>query len=599
MTKDKMLLVLLLAIAVASFCGGFFIVDCFEKRGALQGQPTWLFLNGKFRVLLADAENRNAFKTQEEQAIYARLLNNVGSTSGYTDQWKDSLLHLERALDFKIAHKSVSPESMISAIETLGKAYYHLGRYDISKTALDFAARDWVHERGDDCKPYARCLNYTGLIYRALGNYSSAENCFARAKAIYKKEDDKTSAARSYLLLAEIALYRKDIAGARSNIESATRYLVDEYGYDYKNYFNDEVAFLECLEGELCVAEGSSAQVEKGISKLENGLQKIKITFGECDVFTLSIQLKLIEAYLKKGDQSTALSQLEKIESNMMKVGLGKHPFLSNVLHLKAQALRYTDSALSDRLMAKSRELKFVSTVQSRSEADQLAKKLDTSKKFLVGRTFNDPWIWPFTSQIIAWAFAGMFACAMACAAQAGRKHYSPSVSFIAGVIFNFAAYLVISALPTKNKESSELTTDYATISDARTGVFVLSMAPLVCILGASIFYSPIPLRNIFISAFIGFVFCWILMPPIWCFAVSRIKGRNPIIWTFLGILFNIFGLTALLLVNKTEKSQADEFEAINSNAETTMLITSCIHAALFISMVVNIADSWMLHLEL
>lgn len=86
MTKDKIVLVLLLIIAVASFCGGMFLLEKVEKDGWFQGQSTWIYLNKKYRVLLSEAEKRRDQSSSEAQAVRARLMHNVGVTCGYTDQ---------------------------------------------------------------------------------------------------------------------------------------------------------------------------------------------------------------------------------------------------------------------------------------------------------------------------------------------------------------------------------------------------------------------------------------------------------------------------------------------------------------------------------
>lgn len=602
MTKDKIALVLLLIIAAASFCGGFFLLERVEKDGWFQGQSTWVYLNKRFRLLLLEAEKKRDQSSSEAQATRARLLHNVGITCGYTDQWTDGLRNLNESVDFKIKSKSVSAESLIQSIESLGKAYFLTGNYDKARTALDFAARDWVREGGEDCKPYGRCLCFTGRVYLAMGNHASAENCFEKAKAIFKKDDDRNSVVKANLLLAESAISRGDYQRAENRIDESIPLLKQDLGDAYQTYFNDEVAFLKLLSGQLNVKKAEvteKSDLQEGIGQIEDGLKETEISYGPDDVITQKFRLALGEAYFKNGDRGNALRQVEKIEDSFKRIGLPSHPFLEGVYELHIKALGGDGKKLADELSQRLKKVQYVSTSAAQKEADLLASRLNPSPRFLTGRTSTDSWMLPLTLLIITWAFSGMFACSFACAAVAGRKDYGASIWFILGVIFNLFAYLVISALPSRNSLSKELGPDFALINDARNGVFLLAMTPLFSILGASIFYCPVPIRDVFIALFLAFAACLILFPPIWCFFVAKSKGRNQLMWTLIGIVTGIFGLTALLLMKPGVDAEVDPEETNNTQAEIVMLFMSAVHIGLFLTIVGNIYFSWMTHVEL
>lgn len=602
MTKDKIVLVLLLIIAVASFCGGMFLLEKVEKDGWFQGQSTWIYLNKKYRVLLSEAEKRRDQSSSEAQAVRARLMHNVGVTCGYTDQWPDAIRVLNESLDFKMKSKSVNAESLIKSIETLGKAYYLTGSYDKARTALDFAARDWVRENGEDCKPYADCMSFTGRVHLAMGDFISAENCFEKARAIFKKEDDRAATVKALLFLAESAIGRGDFERAEHRINDSIPLLKIDLGDGYQNYFNDEVALLKLLKGELCIkraAAGDANAIAEGIRQISEGLEETEVSFGDDDVYTQKFRLALANAYLAKGDTKNAILEVQKIEKSFERIGLPNHPFLKKVYELHINALGAGGKTSADELSAKLKKVQYVSTPDIKKEADALATRLNPSPRFLTGRTYTDPWTFPLTLQIIAWAFSGMFACSFACAAVAGRKEHGASIWFILGVIFNLVAYLIVSALPSRNSITQELGADFAVVNDARSGVFLLSMAPLFTILGASIFYYPAPIRDIFIAMFLAFVACLILFPPIWCFAVAKSKGRNQWLWTLIGLVTGLFGLVTLLLMKPGHQAEVDEEETSNTQSEIVMLFVSAVHVALFISIVANIYFSWMLHIEL
>lgn len=602
MTKDKIVLVLLSIIAAASFCGGFFLLEKVEKDGWFQGQSTWAYLNKRFRVLLSEAEKRSDQASSESQAIRARLLHNVGITCGYTDQWSDGLRILHESLDFNMKSKSVSAESLIQSIESLGKAYFLTGNYDKAKTALDFAARDWVREGGEECKPYARCLCFTGRVHLAMGNHASAENCFERARAIFKKDDDRSSIVKANLLLAESAINRGDYVMAENRINDSIPLLKIDLGDAYQSYFNDEVALLKLLSGQLKVKRatvGNKSAIENGIRQIEDALKETEISFGLDDVVTQKFRLALGEAYFKNGDIKGTMREVEKIETSFQRIGLPYHPFLKNVYELQIKALGENEKKLAGELSGKLLKVQYVSSAAAQKEADLLGNKLNPSPRFLTGRTYTDPWMLPLTFLIITWAFSGMFACSFACAAVAGRKDHGSSIWFILGVIFNLFAYLVISALPSRNSISKELGPDFALLSDARNGVFLLAMTPLFAILGASIFYCPAPIRDIFIAIFLAFAACLILFPPIWCFFVAKSKGRNPWLWALLGSATGVFGLVCLLLMKPGSEVDVEDEETNNTQSEIVMLFVSAVHLGLFLVIVANIYFSWMKHIEL
>ncbi len=606
MSKDKKVLFFLILIAIASFAAGAYLLERVEKDGMFQGQSTWLYLNNRFRSLLSDCEKKKErfpLETPEAQAQHARLLHNVGITYAYSDQWADSLKFLNQSLDFKMKSKSVSAESLIQSIESLGKSCYLTGDYDSARTALDFAARDWVRESGEDCKNYARCLSCTGRVNLSVGKSKAAELCFDRARVIFKKEEDRSSMAKALLRLAECDIQSGDLERASQHLDEAIPLFKVDLGEGYRSYFNDDVALLKCLEGQVLVKgkkQGSDAsQIARGIELIKEAVKETYVSFGDDDVYTQNFRLALAEAYLKNNDASSCLAELAKIETSFEKIGLPHHPFLKPVYELHLKALGEGGKTLSDALLTKLKDVQVVSSQDSVAHAKTLSARLNPSAKFLSGRSFTDPWMLPLTLQIIGWAFSGMFACAMASAAQAGRKDYSAAVWFMLGVIFNFAAYLVICALPSRNTITKEFGADFAVVNDARAGIFLLAVAPLLTILAASIFYYPAPIRDIFIAIFLGFFICLILYPPIWCFVISKSKGRNPFLWTLIGLVFSIFGAVVLLLLPPTSNAEIDEEETRNTQAESTMLIAAAIHLGLFLLVVVNICSSWMLHIEL
>jgi tetratricopeptide (TPR) repeat protein len=602
MSKDKIVLVLLLIIAAASFCGGIFLLEKVEKDGWFQGQSTWLFLNKKFRVLLSENEKKGDQSSSDAQAMRARLLHNVGITCGYTDQWSDALKLLNQSLDFKMKSKSVNPDSLIQSIESLGKAYFLTGNYDNAKTALDFAARDWVRENGEDCKPYARCLSFTGRVHLAMGDHKSAENCFEKARLIFKKEDDRSSTVRVLLLLAESAIARGDYKRAERCINDSIPLLMIDFGDGYSSYFNDEVALLKLLQGQLRIKTSDAldtSQLSEAIRLIEEALSEAEVSFGNDDVYTQKFRLALADAYLSQGDKKGCLEQVQKIEASFEKIGLPKHPFLKSVYETHIKALGSDAKSLSDDLSRRLSGVRYVSTEEAKKAADALGARLNPSPKFLSGRNYSDSWMLPLTFLIVAWAFSGMFACSFACAAVAARKDYGASLWFILGAIFNLFAYLIISALPTRNTITKELGCDFALINDARNGVFLLAMTPLFTILGASIFYYPAPIRDIFVAVFLAFVVCLALFPAIWCFAVAKSKGRKPWLWALIGTLSGIFGLVSLLLLKPGDDVVVDEEEITNTQSEIVMLFVSAVHLGLFLCIVLNIYYSWMLHVEL
>ncbi len=600
MSKDKTVLVLLMTIAVAAFCGGMFILDRVEKEGLFQGQSMWLYLNKRYCVLLA-ADEKAKQRSLESQVIRARLLHNVGITCGYTDQWAASIRTLNQCVDYKLKNKSVSTESLIQSIESLGKAYFLAGQYNNAQIALEMAQRNWMRESGPESFQVARCMNYIGRVNLALGNHKTAEKCFEKAKLIFKKEDDRAATAKTCLLLAANSLDHGDLEKTRQQLDETIPLLKTDLGENYRSYFNDEVASLKCLEGQLLIlGEQSSAdQIDKGIQLIKEGTEQTYVSFGKDDVHTQKFRLALAAVYLKKGDAQSCLSQLKQIENSFERIGLPHHPFLKRVyeLHLKAQG---TDSqSLTAVLQAKLKGVEYVASKAILDEASQLGTKLNTTPRTFSDRRYIDSWMFPLTFMIVSWAFSGMFACSLACAAHAGRKDYVGSVWFILGVIFNLAAYLVISALPSRNTLTKELGVDFALINDARSGVFLISMTPLFTILGASIFYFPAPVRDIFIAMFLAFCVCLILFPPIWCFTIAKSKGRNRILWALIGLFTSIFGLVLLLLLKPGDNAEVDEEETRNSQSEATLLLVSAIHLALFLCFVANICSVWMLHFEL
>ncbi len=50
-----------------------------------------------------------------------------GVTCGYTDQCAASIKYLSQCVDFKLKNRSVSSESLLQSIESLGKAYFLAG----------------------------------------------------------------------------------------------------------------------------------------------------------------------------------------------------------------------------------------------------------------------------------------------------------------------------------------------------------------------------------------------------------------------------------------------------------------------------------------
>ncbi|MCC7529749.1 MAG: tetratricopeptide repeat protein [Candidatus Melainabacteria bacterium] len=621
MSKDKILLVLLTTIAVAAFCGGVLLCQRVEKDGLFQGQSTWKYLNKRFLVLLAESEKKNP-SSLESQAVHARLLHNVGVTYGYTDQWTDSIKTLNQSLDFKMKSKSVKAESVIRSIESLGKAYFLTGKYEIARTALDFAARDWVREHGEESLDYARCMGFTGRVHLSMGDFKLAESCFETAMAIFKKEDDRSSLARLHLLIAQSAIARDDLQKSRQQLDRAIALLKIDFGDDYRTYFNDEVALLNCLEGQLLIegelpegAAGSAVdrdtQIDTGLKLINDGFRVAIQSYGTDDVYTQAFRLILAEGNMKKRDISACISTLQQIEASFQRIGLPNHPFLARVYDLYLKALKIQENqrhsgnlnsrrkSLTDVLQAKLKKVEYSASQSSQSESDALASRLNYSTKFLANRNFNDPWLLPLTTIITVWAFSGMFACSLACAAQAGRKDYVSSVWFLLGVVFNLVAYLVITALPSRSTFTKEFGADFALVNDARHGVFLLAMTPLAAILGASIFYYPAPVRDLFIAVFLGFCVCLIFFPPIWCFEIAKSKGRNQYLWVLIGLFTSVFGLVFLLLLKEGDKAEVDEEETRNTHCESAMLLVSAIHIALFVGIVANIYHSWMLHLEL
>ncbi len=601
MTKDKKVLVLLLMIAVAAFSGGIYILERFEKDGLFQGQSTWLYLNKRYRALLADEENRKGQSNLEAQAVHARLLHNVGITCGYTDQWPDALRILNQSVDFNIKSKSVNASSVIQSIETLGKAYYLTGNYDNAKTALDFAARDYMRENdGEDNSAYARCLSYTGRVHLAMGDQKAAENCFEKARLTFKKEDDRAAAAKALLLLAECAIRGQDYKRAQAKIDEAIGLFKIDLGDGYLNYFNDDVALLKCLKGQIELNRGAETDsIEEGLRHIREAVKQAELSYGPDDVYAQSFRLALADAYLKKQDRASALSEIQKIEASFVRIGLPNHPYLKRVYELHVKALGDKEQPLQKELASKLPLVSYQSSKDILKQADVLGLRVNPSAKFLSGRNYTDPWMWPLTVQIIAWAFSGMFAASFACAAKAARKDYGASLWFILGVFFSLLAYLILCALPSRNTLTKELGADFNLIDDARTGIFVLSMCPLVSVLGASIFYYPAPIRDIFIAVFLGFCLCLILFPPIWCFAIAKSKGRNQFLWGVIGLFTGIFGLTLLLLMKPGDNVEIDEEETRNTQSEAVMLIVTAVHLAIFLSVVANIYFSWMLHVEL
>lgn len=600
MSKDKTVLVLLITIAVASFCGGMFLLEKIEKNGLFQGQSTWQYLNKRFRALLAEDEKRKQ-SNPESRVIHARLLHNVGITCGYTDQWADAIKTLNQCVDFKLKDKSVSPESLIQSIESLGKAYFLAGQYNNALIVLEMAQRDWMHERGPDSFHVARCMNCIGRVNLAMGNHKTAEKCFEKAKLIFKKEDDRAATAKTYLLLSVSSLERGDFQKALQQLDETIPLLKVDLGENYRSYFNDDVACLKCVEGQLLVlgAKSNAGKIDEGIQLIKEGAEQTYISFGKDDVYTQKFRLALADAYMRKGDANSCLSELQQIENSFERIGLPHHPFLKRVyeLHLKAQG--DSASSLTDVVKAKLKDVQYVASQAVLDEAGRLGTKLNTAPKNFSDRRYIDPWMFPLTFLIVSWAFSGMFACSLACAARAGRKGYVGSVWFILGVVFNLAAYLVISALPSRNTLTDEFGVDFSLIDDARSGVFLLSLAPLFTILGASIFYYPAPVRDVFIALFLASCVCLILFPPIWCFAIAKSKGRNRFLWALIGFFSSVFGLIFLLLLKPGDNAEVDEEETRNSQSEATMLVVSAIHIALFLGIVANICHSWMLHVEL
>jgi len=401
------------------------------------------------------------------------------------------------------------------------------------------------------------------------------------------------------------------LQNARQQLDETIPLLKVDLGENYRSYFNDEVACLKCVEGQLLVRgtqigtdrtapnRTPSAKFDEGIQLIKEGAEQTYISFGKDDVYTQKFRLALADAYMRKGDAQSCLSELQQIENSFERIGLPHHPFLKRVyeLHLKAQG---EDAAsLTDVVKAKLKDAQYVASKAVLDEAGRLGTKLNTAPKDFSDRRYIDPWMFPLTFLIVSWAFSGMFACSLACAARAGRKDYVASIWFILGVVFNLAAYLVISALPSRNTFSDEFGVDFSLIDDARSGVFILSMAPLFTILGASIFYYPAPVRDVFIALFLAFCVCLILFPPIWCFAIAKSKGRNQFLWALIGLFTSIFGLVLLLLLKPGDNAEGDEEETRNSQSEATMLLVSAIHIALFLGVVANICFSWMLHVEL
>jgi len=594
-----------MSIAVASFCGGFFLLERIEKEGLYQGQESWKHLNRRFRELLAESRKQKEQKSFEWQANHSRLLHNVGITGAYSEQWPGALETLNESLDFKIKSNAVSVTSLILSIEALGKANYVAGNFDCARTALDFAARDWVREESDECKQYARCMSYTGRVNLSMGNFKAADFCFQKAKSIFKKDEESDGVARLSLLLAESALKRGDLELAQTRIDEARPFLQEEWGPGYESYFSDDVALLKCLQGQIFasmpagVGGKPGSTFDDGILLMKQAIEQSCKSYGADDVHTQNFRLNLADSYRKKGDFEKCLAQLSLIEAAFERINLPRHPLLNSVYKLHIEALSDTQNALKEEIRAKLKTIDSVTSKEGAKKADALAVRLNGIPKISKGRTFTDPWFLPISSQIIAWVFCGMFACAMACAAIAGRKGYSSGLWFILGVLFNFFAYLVVSILPTKDSESLEFAEDVAIISDARAGVFILSLMPLLCILLASIFFKPVPLRDFFVVVFMTSACCLVLFPPIWSFAIAKSKGRSPFIWSVIGLCTSILGLVALMLLPSGSNSPVDEVEMKNTPAESTMLVSSIIHMAAFLSVTANIAHSWMFHFEL
>lgn len=603
MTRDKSLLLFFAVLAILTFSGAVYVMDRYEKEGWFQGTEMWRQLYDRYKKRLGEMERRKEGTKgdwkPEDKLLLARTLHNVGATAWRLQKFEEAEQFFRRSLDSKHACKKAITSSIGETLDSLGYAYRDLGLIETSRVCTKKALLLFEKSYGEKSRSIARVEEALAMTHGRLGEHKEAEKSLKKALAIYKEEEDLGAQARCHAELSFNCLARNDLTAARREMAEATPLFSKKWGKRFTDYFDSDLIFYLQTLGRVEMAQGN---IKEATSHLEAATrQSIKFS-GDDSILSAMTRTYLGECLVKAGHPAQAEIAFKKALSTFKLLGLEGRGLeaLTSYGDLLRKSKRTEEAAQIDRQIEELTKAGKNLDEYDRQKAAQMGAELKPKIEEWLKRDSTDSWVAPVIGAVTLWAFTGLFACAMACAAVAARKRRSAIAWFFIGFIFGAVGLLLILALPKASDDGIPINEDGQLILDARLGTFILSWYPFVGILLTSVFISPLWLRDGLIATIIAWAVCFFVFPAVWCWFVAAAQGRRAWLWAACGLLFGIIPLYCLLLMKapREARERIDDYILDNRPSEYAMLSASFIHLLSLVALVWSIISQVEKHVE-
>lgn len=291
----------------------------------------------------------------DQPLVQAEILQTIGNAYRGLGRYSDSVTHLERARELKLAYLSARDLSVLDILDDLSLAYLTSGRYAEAIELLDQVHKVRVEELGAESLSTLKTLGVLALAYRLIGQPAKAIQLFELVRSAREQNQQADSAdhlsmlsglARTHREIGEYALAiellekvhqaqivklgtdhpstmdtRYELATAYYTVgryaegiellEPLCRTRREKYGISHPSTFN--------AISSLALAYSTATRYAEGISLLEEVCTAVDGSLGANHPIALNSRVNLGSIYRASGRYTDAIELLEPLSATMLK----------------------------------------------------------------------------------------------------------------------------------------------------------------------------------------------------------------------------------------------------------------------------------------
>jgi tetratricopeptide (TPR) repeat protein len=281
---------------------------------------------GLWLLDLAEAE---ASTLGRPGTLMVRIMSDRASVLTIAGQFEAGLEQFEQAL--ALAEKVLGPQHIRAADLrfNIAATRHHLGHHEQAERAFREALKVYTELMGPDHPEVAQCHNNLASTLVSRGEADEAELHARRAIAIWEQNGGHAYLPGAYANLGEVALLRKDHAGALAMFEKAHAMKLETFGPEHPTTIEAQmsIAQVELALGRLAEAE----------AHFEDCLARLRESAGPTHPDVFQIRLALAELARARGKAGEALERLRELETDARELGAEGERHLVGTLVLRAK----------------------------------------------------------------------------------------------------------------------------------------------------------------------------------------------------------------------------------------------------------------------